>query len=136
MAETPRILVTNDDGYTSEGIQVLADALEGPGGTRAPAEDTFDDVVVQTVGLDLHAQGREVIQRARVEAQAHVADALVAHLGARGAGCILDLSPTCLTARGDRRHGARAQTHAWAGNMAEDAAARAELLAAAGAQSR
>ena len=28
MAEIERILVTNDDGYTSEGIQVLADALE------------------------------------------------------------------------------------------------------------
>jgi 5'-nucleotidase len=29
MADRPRILLTNDDGYTSEGIQVLADALDG-----------------------------------------------------------------------------------------------------------
>lgn len=28
MTDQPRILVTNDDGYTSEGLQVLADALE------------------------------------------------------------------------------------------------------------
>jgi 5'-nucleotidase len=29
MADRPRILLTNDDGYTSEGLQVLADALDG-----------------------------------------------------------------------------------------------------------
>ena len=31
MRDRPRILVTNDDGYTSEGIQVLADTLESLG---------------------------------------------------------------------------------------------------------
>ncbi|MCG6961647.1 MAG: 5'/3'-nucleotidase SurE [Acidobacteria bacterium] len=31
MERRPRILVTNDDGYTSQGIQVLADALEALG---------------------------------------------------------------------------------------------------------
>ncbi len=31
MAESPRILITNDDGYTSEGIRVLADALDALG---------------------------------------------------------------------------------------------------------
>ena len=31
MTERPRLLLTNDDGYTSEGIQVLADALEDLG---------------------------------------------------------------------------------------------------------
>jgi GTP cyclohydrolase I len=59
----------------------------------------------------------------------HVADALVRHLGARGAGCVLSLSPTCMTARGGRRHGARAITHAWSGTMATDPAARREMLA-------
>ncbi len=29
MAARPRVLLTNDDGYTSEGLQVLADALDG-----------------------------------------------------------------------------------------------------------
>lgn len=60
----------------------------------------------------------------------NVANALVEHLGARGAGCVLALSPTCLTARGERRHGAIAVTHAWAGELAADAALRAELLSA------
>ena len=58
----------------------------------------------------------------------NVVDALATHLGARGAGCVLDLSPTCLTARGGRRHGARAVTYAWSGEMARDAAARSEML--------
>lgn len=58
-----------------------------------------------------------------------VADALVTHLGARGAGVVVDLVPTCMTARGARRHGARAVTTAFSGEMARDAAARHELLA-------
>lgn len=60
----------------------------------------------------------------------HVADALVEHLGARGAGVVVDLVPTCMTARGGRRHGARAVTTAWSGVMADEAAARQELLSA------
>lgn len=60
----------------------------------------------------------------------NVADALVTHLGARGAGVVVDLSPACMTARGDRRHGARAVTTAFAGAAQKDAAMRAELLTA------
>lgn len=59
----------------------------------------------------------------------NVADALVKHLGARAAGCIVDLTPTCATVRGERRHGMRALTSAFAGEAAHDAALRAELLA-------
>lgn len=59
-----------------------------------------------------------------------VADALVHVLGARGAGCVVALSPTCMTARGGRRHGASAVTHAWAGEMSTDAALRREMLEA------
>lgn len=59
-----------------------------------------------------------------------IADALVAHLGARGAGCVVDLEQACVVARGERRHGARAVTMAFAGSMASDPQARAELLAA------
>jgi GTP cyclohydrolase I len=58
----------------------------------------------------------------------NVAAALVTHLGARGAGAIVDLSPLCVTARGERRHGTRAVTVAYAG--AVDDAMRAELSAA------
>lgn len=57
-----------------------------------------------------------------------VARALVEHLGARAAGVVLDLQPTCLTARGDRRHGARAVTIAYDGP--EAAAIETPLLAA------
>jgi GTP cyclohydrolase I len=59
-----------------------------------------------------------------------IADALVVHLGARGAGAVVDLAPACMTARGERRHGSRAVTTAFAGAAASDAAMRAELLAA------
>lgn len=58
----------------------------------------------------------------------NVAEALVTHLGARGAGAIVDLAPLCMTARGDRRHGARAVTIAFAGEV--DASMRAELTSA------
>ena len=44
-----------------------------------------------------------------------IARSLVTHLGARAAGVVLDLAPTCLTARGGRRHGARAVTTAFEG---------------------
>lgn len=46
-----------------------------------------------------------------------IARALIVHLGARGAGAMLDLSPTCLTSRGERRHGARAITLALEGTF-------------------
>jgi len=58
----------------------------------------------------------------------NVADALVAHLGARAAGCLVDLTPTCATVRGERRHGMRALTSAFAGEAVNDAALRSELL--------
>ncbi len=44
-----------------------------------------------------------------------IADALVEHLGARAAGCVLDLEPACVVARGGRQARARAITTAFAG---------------------
>ena len=61
-----------------------------------------------------------------------IADALVTHVGARGAGVIVDLSPSCVTVRGQRCHGARAVTAAFAGEAKTSASARAELWAAVG----
>ncbi len=58
----------------------------------------------------------------------NVAEAIVAHLGARAAGCVVDLTPTCATVRGERRHGMRALTSAFAGEAVGDASLRAELL--------
>ena len=52
MAKPPRILVTNDDGYTSEGIQVLADALEGLGEIWVVAPDSEQSAVSHALTLD------------------------------------------------------------------------------------
>lgn len=57
---------------------------------------------------------RLTLQEALVQ---NVADALMAHLGAHGAGCAAVLSPTCLTARGARCHAARATSLATRGAM-------------------
>ena len=48
----PRILVTNDDGYTSEGIQVLADALEGLGEIWVVAPNREQSAVSHALTLD------------------------------------------------------------------------------------
>ena len=44
-----------------------------------------------------------------------IADALVAHLGARGAACLVDAEQLCMTVRGEKRGGARAHADAWVG---------------------
>lgn len=59
-----------------------------------------------------------------------VALALVEHLGARAAGVVLDLAPSCLTARGDRRHDARALTSAYEGPAADELAVQMPLAIA------
>ena len=65
-----------------------------------------------------------------------IVDALVAHVDARGAGAVVDLTPTCLTARSDRRHGARAVTVAFAGELRDAPELQQPLLALAGAERR
>lgn len=57
-----------------------------------------------------------------------VADALVRHLGARGAACVLDAEQMCLTVRGERRREARAHAQAFAGSMARSAAWQGRVL--------
>jgi len=59
-----------------------------------------------------------------------IAAALVEHLGARGAGCVLEAEHLCLTVRGERRTQARAHAEGWAGVMAREPSARSGLLAA------
>lgn len=61
-----------------------------------------------------------------------IAQALVEHLGARGAGCILEAEHLCLTVRGERRARARAHSEAFAGALAREAAPRRRFLAAVG----
>ncbi len=53
-----------------------------------------------------------------------VADALVRHLGARGAACVLEAEQLCMTVRGEKRARARAHAEAWAGVLAKDGPAR------------
>jgi GTP cyclohydrolase IA len=60
-------------------------------------------------------------------------DDLVTHLGAKAAGCVVALEPTCVTARGARAHGAEAKTCTFAGEVTE--IFRAEFLALAGSPS-
>jgi GTP cyclohydrolase IA len=57
-----------------------------------------------------------------------VAAALVEHLGARGAGCVLDAEHLCLSARGERQAGARAHAEAFAGALAREGAPRRRFL--------
>jgi GTP cyclohydrolase I len=57
-----------------------------------------------------------------------VADALVLHLGARGAACLLDAEQLCMTVRGEKRPRSRAHAEAWAGVLAKDGPARRRFL--------
>ncbi len=58
-----------------------------------------------------------------------IADALVRHVGARGAACVLEAEQLCMTVRGERRVGARAHAEAWAGSLAKDGPARRRFQA-------
>jgi GTP cyclohydrolase IA len=59
-----------------------------------------------------------------------IADALVAHVGARGAACLLDAEQLCMTVRGERRARARAHAEAFAGVLARNGTARRRFEAA------
>jgi GTP cyclohydrolase I len=61
-----------------------------------------------------------------------VAEALVRHVGARGAACVLEAEQLCMTVRGEKRAGARAHAEAWVGTLAKDGPERrrfADLVA-------
>ncbi len=61
-----------------------------------------------------------------------VARALVDHLGAEGAACMLDTEQLCMVIRGVRKSGSRAVTLNYAGEMAENPELRREFLLAVG----
>ncbi len=63
-----------------------------------------------------------------------VANALVEHLGAQGAVCLLDSEQLCMVIRGVRKHGSRAVTASYAGSMTTDKSAKMEFLAAVNAE--
>jgi GTP cyclohydrolase I len=61
-----------------------------------------------------------------------VAEALVRHGGARGAACVVEAAQLCLILGENRRGEERVVTTAFAGALADDAAARSECLRALG----
>jgi len=69
------------------------------------------------------------------EAGELVARALVEHLGARGAACILTLRHDCLEHHGEKKRGARVRTISLAGSFDEEGPDRDLALAAIGERS-
>jgi len=70
------------------------------------------------------------------DAGEHVARALVEHLGARGAACVLSMRHGCLELHGEKKRGARARTISLAGSFAHEGPDRALALAAISAGDR
>ncbi len=60
----------------------------------------------------------------------HVVEALMTHLGARGAACVLEAEQMCLSVRGEKRARARAHAQSFAGVLAKDGALQRRFLAA------
>jgi GTP cyclohydrolase I len=81
--------------------------------------------IVQLVDALAH---RLVLQEDLVR---QIADALVRHLGARGAACVLETEQMCMTVRGQRRSRSRVRVEAFTGALARDRAARRHFLAVA-----
>lgn len=63
-----------------------------------------------------------------------VTSALIEHLGAKGAACMLDAEQLCMIVRGVRKPGSRAITTSYSGSFADDASLRMEFLTAINAQ--
>jgi GTP cyclohydrolase I len=63
----------------------------------------------------------------------HLVEALMLHLGARGAACVLEAEQMCLSVRGEKRARARAHTQCFAGALEEDGALQRRFLAAVAA---
>jgi len=74
---------------------------------------------------------RLILQEALAE---QVANALVEHLGAQGAACVVDAEQLCMVIRGVRRPGSRAMSVSYAGNLISDKSARLEFLTAINAK--
>lgn len=59
--------------------------------------------------------------------------AIVEHLGAAGAGCVLEAKQQCMAVRGVRQHDTRVRCTAWTGDFDENSDARRSLLDAVAA---
>lgn len=138
------------DGYRRDPAQVLAEWMPAASGALVAVTGIDFHAVCphhllpyRGVAHVAYLPGRRVVgfgQVARlVDTLAHrlvieedlasqVAEALVRHLGARGAACALDAEQLCLTVRGERRRGARAHVQCFAGSMRRDARLQRRFL--------
>lgn len=138
------------DGYRRDPAQVLSEWMPASSGDLVAVTGIDFHAVCphhllpyRGVAHVAYLPGRRVVgfgQVARlVDALAHrlvieedlarqVAEALVRHLGARGAACALDAEQLCLTVRGERRRGARAHVQCFAGSMRRDAGLQRRFL--------
>jgi GTP cyclohydrolase IA len=139
------------DGYAQEPAEILAESIPSPSRdlvavTGIDYHSVCPHHLLPSRGLAhvAYVPGGRVVgfgQIVRlVDALAHrlvlqedlargIADALVEHLGARGAACLLDAEQLCMTVRGERRSRSRAHAEAFAGSFAKDGAARRRFLA-------
>ena len=70
------------------------------------------------------------------KATTQVARALIDHLPARGAGCVMESEQLCLAIPGDKHDDSRVLTSAFLGEFKERADLRARLMAAVGRAGR
>jgi GTP cyclohydrolase I len=141
-------------GYRMQPAQILAETIAAPGGDLVVVRDLDVTCICphhllpasgvvhigyvpngKLVGFGALARLAECFAR-RLTLQEtlceDVAQALVTHLGARGAACVAVLAPACLTARGEQPAHARVTSCATAGVLRDDAALRCEFFALAG----
>ncbi len=138
------------DGYRRDPAEVLAEWMPAASGDLVAVTGIDFHAVCphhllpyRGVAHVAYLPGRRVVgfgQVARlVDALAHrlvieedlarqVAEALVRHLGARGAACSLDAEQLCLTVRGERRREARAHVQCFTGSMRRDARLQRRFL--------
>lgn len=135
-------------GYAADPAEILADTTH----TRAPGIVLLCDIQTtvmcphhllpaagvvhvgyqpgdRVVGLGALARLVDCLARRLVlqeDLSERVVQSLVEHLGARAAGVVVTLRPSCVTARGGRQHAATATTVAFAGEAT--ATFRQELL--------
>lgn len=64
----------------------------------------------------------------------NVCEAIMTHLGAKAAACIIDAEQFCMIMRGVRKPGSRAVTSDYAGQFVEDQSLRIEFLNSIGAE--
>lgn len=142
-------------GYRMDPAAILADTIAADGGDLVVVRDIDVTCICphhllpasgvlhigyvpdgKIVGLGAIARLAECFTRRLILQETlceNVADALVTHLGARGAACVARLAPACLTARVERPAHAKAVTSATAGVLRSDPSLRGEFFALIGA---